>query len=213
MKPTEEKADDPLYRRAAREKIASDLAFELGLPVPPVLLATFPPGLPACISLVMYPRQFAWEHIKSQSLDESDLGVALARALPQCGSMLAFDTWIKQMDHGDHPHNIVLGYVPGQLATSELVFLDFAFSMGFDRSWNEGGWRDVRKAHFPPLMLEQLDSERLEDGVRRIESLADETIATIIDRIPEPFLPRDQAGVIKEGLMGRKNLIRGVLSL
>ena len=38
MKPTRKAL--PMYAKAAREKIASDLASELGVPVPPVLLTT-----------------------------------------------------------------------------------------------------------------------------------------------------------------------------
>jgi hypothetical protein len=68
MKPIEVLPDEEMHARAAPEKIAADLAFDLGLPVPPVQLTAFQTkggSVPAGVSLVMYPTQWAWEHVKT----------------------------------------------------------------------------------------------------------------------------------------------------
>lgn len=59
----------PFGCRAAREKIVADLARDLGVAVPPVLLFVrhdAPQGeeTSCCVSLVLYGRQFPWHQIK-----------------------------------------------------------------------------------------------------------------------------------------------------
>src|SRR5262249_48007141 len=125
--------------RAAREKIASDLAHDLGFVVPPVILANRakPPDVRfqnrlgqlavvpgeehVCVSLVMFQRQFSWEELH-RKLDGSTPSIkapavralieSARTTLPAAAShALAFDTWVGQMDH--HPqnnHNIIFGY-------------------------------------------------------------------------------------------------------
>lgn len=146
LKPTNIHADAAQVARAAREKIASDLAYDLGLPVPAAQLTTLSSPPPGCeptvvVSLVQYPTQHPWALIKAHPLDGGNpLSLALAQVLTTCAPMLAFDTWLDQTDHGDHPHNIVWGYDPQNVADSRVIFLDYAFSMGFRGDW-AGGMR------------------------------------------------------------------------
>ena len=98
LKPIFDHPDEPAVCRAAREKIAADLAFDLGLPVPPVQLCIRRGGrarIPAAVSLVMYPRQWAWEQIRHLPLTDPDIGSSLASVLATATPMLAFDTWLE----------------------------------------------------------------------------------------------------------------------
>jgi hypothetical protein len=202
--------------RAAREKIAADLALDLGLPVPPAVLTVRdnpPAGCEAAVvvSLVMYPRQWAWEHVRTQQPEESPKGLALAQALAACGPMLAFDTWLQQTDHGDHPHNIVWGYDPAHALDSRILFLDFAFSMGFQGNWAGDGWRTCTQAPFPPLLVAHLDRVALTRTIVAIEKMLDDQIQEVVQRIPPSHLPDDQKKTLCEGLLGRRSLVAPAL--
>ncbi|MCS3859798.1 hypothetical protein [Salinibacter ruber] len=213
--------------RAACEKIASDLAYELGLPVPPAVLSQrSDPQDQWCeeevvLSLVMYPRQWSWAQVKGLhggGGEASPKDAALEKAFAECTPMLAFDTWIGQRDHEYTRHNIVWGYEPGNLKRSRLVFLDFAYSLGssggedFDGEWDEGGWQPVEAAGFPSLIEDCIDRDELEMAIARIEDLPEREIRTIVDRIPTNFLPPWRAENIKEGLLGRREELRSSLS-
>jgi hypothetical protein len=124
---------------------------------------------------------------------------------------LAFDTWLKQTDHHDHPHNIVWGYDPADLPDSSVVFLDYANSMGYDKSWRSGGWAHVVEALFPPLLLKYLDKKALAGTVKAIAEYPEASIREIVTRIPETHLSSEQKELILEGLAGRRRLIEGAL--
>ena len=125
---------DPRHARAAREKICSDLAYEVGCRVPPVVLARredapIDEERGCCVSLVMYPRQFPWEQIK-RFLDAAPPGTEILRErLPVAAAEgLVFDTWVGQTDHADHhPHNIVFGYMVESDASQPFAEAEYVF--------------------------------------------------------------------------------------
>ncbi len=216
LKPASAHPDARQRCRAAREKIASDLAFDLEILVPPAQLYTLPSPPTGCeeavaISLVMFPVQWPWSQVRSCTIDATPLGLALAKVLAACSPLIAFDTWLAQTDHGDHPNNIVWGYDPNELADSAIVFLDFAFSMGSDGSWEKGSWKTVARAPVPPLMLQHKAAGALEEIVLKIEQLSEAEIATIVSRIPASHLADGQKQTIIDGLIGRRSLLRDCL--
>lgn len=214
MKPVYDHEDDQIVCRAAREKIAADIAYDLGLPVPPAQLTKWVEGKsskPVAVSLVMYPRQFAWLQVRGQPVPESVYGAALATVLAKGTPMLAFDTWLGQQDHGDHPHNIVWGYEPANMANSGLIFLDYSFSMGYNGSWRDGGWNPVTLVPFPPLLLQYLDKQSLRATVEKIEAYSDAEISAVIQRVPNSHMPPAQRDLLQAGLIGRKTLLRACL--
>lgn len=213
-KPITDKKDDFIYCRAAREKIAADLAHDLGFPVPPALL-TRHENRPAVVSLVMYPTQWPWEQIRSLKLDEeTPSAAAMLKELSRASPLLAFDTWLGQVDHGDHnPHNIIWGYNPRRLSESALIFLDYAYSMGFDAtSWADRKWETMKVAAFPPLILGHLDGDLLEDAISRIELLTEEAIRDIVSRIEDFWMPPDQREMVQEALIYRRKHLRTCLA-
>lgn len=204
------------WRRAAREKIASDLASQLGVTVPPVLLVVneaVDVERWACVSLLMYPHQFSWSQIRNfLGENESPIAVELASLMAGPASRaFAFDTWVDQTDHNDHPSNIVFGYEGIDYRSGEFVFLDYAFSMGVSGSWENEGFRDCPAAPFPPRMCVSLDTSVLEETVQKIESLPQALIEGVVDRIPWQWLPDAEKQVIVSGLLERRSLVRAAL--
>lgn len=207
--------------RAAREKIAADLAFDLGVPVPPVLLArrtNCPSGAEefVSVSLVMYPMQWSWGNIKSFLSDPtSPVTVAVKPRLPKAAALgLAFDTWVGQMDHCDHPHNMVCGYDPGDMNSISWLLLDYSFSLGFGGAWtaSKGGGTPCQIAAFPPLMLPVLDKAVLAETVAKIEAFEPGTIEDVVRRIPRSHLEQQDAEEIVKGLLDRRGLVRQALA-
>lgn len=214
---------DPRRARAAREKICADLAHEVGCNVPPVVLARRE-GRPhgeerACsVSLVMYPRQFSWEQVK-KFVEAGPPGTELLRdRLPVAAAKgVAFDTWVGQTDHNDHPHNIVFGFLPPDDASQPIVdgnyvFLDFAMALGWGGGWEGQSWNVLGIAPFPPAMQAAIDRSTLGGILDQIENVSDDTISGVVRRIPDDYLVPEQREVILRGLIGRRALVRGLLA-
>lgn len=219
LKPAKKHGDEEKkHCRAAREKIASDLAFDLGLPqVPPAQLTTREDAPEGCtkhvvVSLIQYQKQWPWSDIKGTAIQENPIGAALAQAMARCSALLPFDTWTAQSDHNDHPDNIVWGYDPGKLAASAIVFLDYSNSMGFNGSWAGDGWRAVTKPSWMPLMLQHIDRKAVRASVEAIEHASPDTIRDIVRRIPKSYLPVEHADAILNGLLERRSLVRAALT-
>lgn len=210
---------DPKFARAAREKIASDLAHDLDVPVPPVVLRTREAPCRderhVAISLVMYPAQWPWSEVKPLVYDAGEVGALIRSALPIAAARgLAFDFWVDQRDHDDHPHNIVLGYIPNQHETNRsLIFLDFAFSLGIGGRWENSGFQSPDLVPHPRLLVEMADLTALDEIVTRIENFDEATVRDIVTRVPESHLAADQKQVIIDGLLHRRALVRQAMAL
>ena len=213
LKPTKKHA----YRRAAREKIAADLAFDLGVDVPPANLAISEVGGKSerfvSISLVMFPHQFSWGEMRELLPKDTELSRTLRLLLPKpCARALAFNTWVDQTDHNDHPANIQFGYEGRDFSKGRFVFLDYAFSMGVSGQWTNGGWQVCGAAPFPPLMNAALDPAELSVAIDRIEKFTEDDIKQVVGRVPWQYLMNDDKVPIVEGLVGRRGLVRAALA-
>jgi hypothetical protein len=204
--------------RPAREKIAFDLAFDVGVPVAPVVLidrhdAGMTEERFVDASLVMFPGQQPWWAVRralnkpgaSPLRDKArqSLSIDAARAL-------AFDTWVGQTEHQpDHPHNIILGW---EQSRSSFVFLDYEYAFGgLDDEWRGDRRFECAVAPFPEELLDALDPACLEGTISRIEGVSPSTIEAIVTRIPSEFLDDGPKSVIIEGLVARQALVRDVL--
>ena len=213
MKPTKKHS----FRRAAREKIAADLAHDLGVNVPPVLLALNDAGAKlerfVSISLVLYPHQFSWGEMKVLLSKDTDVSRAVAPLLQKsCARALAFDTWLDQTDHNDHDANVQFGYEAGQYGKGRFIFLDYAFSMGVSGQWENRGYETCSMSPFSDLMCGNLDRGELAATVRQIEAFPEDHIRSVIDRIPWQYLrDGEEKQLIAEGLVARRRLVRAAL--
>jgi len=214
-------ASKPNEARAAREKIVSDLAYDLAFSVPPVLLTERTDNKSgeekyACVSKVLYPRQWPWQMVKRLVIDPSSspkAGAIVMAAMPRAAAEgLALDTWVSQPDHNDHPHNILFGYEPGGTDAGAFVFLDFAWALGFAGRWEGDLWKKGDPVPFPPHMLRFCDRDALRQAVERIEKLPESGIREIVTRVPEPYLTNQQKEEIITGLLGRQTLVRTILA-
>ena len=227
MKPTKKAL--PMYAKAAREKIASDLAFEVGVAVPPVMLATRdrPPmgeERHVCVSLVMFQRQWSWFEVKGWVSDTATTEAAqlIKSKVPAAASRaFAFDTWLDQTDHGGectrgafegHNHNIIFGYDATSAGEGSFVFLDYAYSLGAGERWKHGGASNCVPANFPHRMLKLLDKQALAETVQRIEDTPSSAVEGVLSRIPVTHLEPEFSREIQEGLLSRRSLVRKALA-
>lgn len=212
LKPAKPHQEAEKSARAAREKIASDLAQDLELPVPPAMLTIRenPPvncEATVVVTLVMYPSQYTWGQVKTLVLGADPGGLALASVYSQCSPVLPFDAWVQQADHGDHPDNIIWGYDPSNITDSQLIFLDYAYSLGYDGRWGGEGWKQFALPPFPPALLEHGDEIKLLETAHRIAAFDREEIRDIVYRIPKAYLEDAQKDTICTGLIGRRSLV------
>lgn len=204
--------------RAAREKIASDLAQRLGVAVPPVLLyerrdAKANEERHVCISLLMYRKQFAWsilrEYLPPQRVTPPDWTPILTCLPFEAAAAMAFDTWVDQADHNDHPSNMLLGFDDERAA--RLVLLDFAFSLGTHKRWQNEGWQKIGVAPFPPslaLLVDKPTLKRVVDDIQRIEN---DTIHDIVERVPAQWLSHEEKALVLQGILGRRACLEELL--
>lgn len=205
----------PYTARAAREKICSDLAADLGVPVPPAILCRRAGAQRnneeayVVVTLFMYPTQFHWGSVRDTLDDGDELSRIMRTLLPHVSARaFAFDTWVLQGDHNDHDSNISFGYDPSEPSRRGYVFLDYAMALRFGL---EADWEQSGAAGFPPRMKRDLDTASLAEAVSNIEALPESRIRDVVGRIPQEFLPPDDASQIIQGLVARQALVRGLL--
>jgi hypothetical protein len=189
----------------------------VGLLVPPVLLTVNERSdqaeRHAAISLVMSPLQISWGAIDDRLAREvpPEFAPMLPRIPVPASHAFAFDTWVGQSDHVK-PSNVVFGYEEGRPENGELVFLDYAFSMGIFGGWDERKHLEVQPAPFPDRLCDRVTVSALSDMVQRIEALSDEVITDIVRRIPFQWLREGEATPILTGLLTRRGLVRRALA-
>lgn len=111
----------PSSLMTAHEKIASDLAFKLGLPVPPLLVkepcSTWPDY--RAVSLVCLPASRTWG---DGGHDVRETAIEALEALR------VFWSWIADVDHAGHPGNLLYQRDDGK---TKLAAIDHSYA--FDR--------------------------------------------------------------------------------
>jgi hypothetical protein len=215
---------DPYCARAAREKICSDLAYDIGVNVPPVVLAhrenCGSEEKYVAVSLVLYPLQWPWVLVKERLRLLTDTGKLIRDSVSQgaAAAALVFDTWVDQLDHSDaHDHNIVWGFESTDMAKNAMVFLDYAWSLGFKRpresigGWESEGYKKIGRAPFPPQLIDLASDQQLNAILQRVESYPEKKIRDIVTRVPESYLDEAVRGTIVDGLIYRRTLVREVI--
>lgn len=208
---------NPGNARAAREKIASDLAFDLGVSVPPVVLTTrrdaprqHEPHV--ALSLVKHTWQYHWGQIKDDLNGDHEFGIAMRKGLAEAvAKVVAFNNWVCQTDHNDHPSNIAFG-MDREPALNSWVFLDYAMALGWGGLWDQGGWESLGVMNFPARLLPHIGAAQLDATLRRIEEYDAERIRQLVERIPGTHLAHEEGQKIINGLVRRRPLVRQLVA-
>lgn len=207
---------NPNVSRAAHEKIASDLAALLDMPVPPVTLFELKRPLPhdarrnapgdphICVSAWAFPQCDPWCDRIVKKMTQSQLDSVTT----PMSAMWAFESWISAEDRGAK-HILVnteLGSEPVGLA-----FIDYAFSMS--KFWNAPNSPAGATQWRMPIESSKKVPDVVECVAQRIQHIDDERISEIVARIPTPWLPEERRRVILDNLLGRKVRMRQLLGL
>jgi hypothetical protein len=191
--------------RAAHEKISSDLAYMLGLPISPVTLwdrGEGPQFRYVAVSAWAFPNPVEW-HIQRPKLSEAQVKQAGAAA----GAMRTFDTWLAASDRkNDH----VLVSDDGDGSVLRLAYIDYAFSLSYEWIGVAGVVADPRAA-FPSDVV--LDTAAVAATVKAIEALPEGAIGEIVGRIPSEYFSDGAKDAIMHGLLSRRAKLRGWLGV
>jgi len=207
-KPRKRHAADPMHRPlAAYEKIVSDLAYLLNLPVPPVTLfeRASAPGLEArhhAVSAVPFPGVTSWR----KTLEQPGMAVQVRRfTAPVMSAMVAFDTWVHALDHCNNPENLLVSLAD----EPRFAFIDYGHALL--EKWRGGGFTTPFAA---PLYDggSAIDLHVLQMAAAAIATLPDADVYAIVERIPPAFLAAADGRLIIEGLRYRRDHLREMLA-
>jgi hypothetical protein len=192
--------------RAAHEKIVSDLAYVLGLPIPPAILwdrGEAHRGERYCvISAWAFPKAIEWPHARAKLKPaQIELGKIIA------GALRAFDTWVAASDRKD---DHVLVNDDGDETGLGLAYIDYAFSLSYEWAGIAGAPAEPRPA-LPSGV--GFDPTATTEMVQAIEALEELRIREIVNRVPVEYfsaLP-DARDVILSTLLSRRANLKGWL--
>jgi hypothetical protein len=189
---------------AATEKIGADLAYKLGLPVPPVTLWDRGPAAVA----PRFVAVSAWAYDKAMQWGQAVPGISPAQQdglRPWASAMVPFESWIDAQDR-QNPGNVLVatdhnGDILG-------AWIDYAFSL--DHVWKGNHIPACRippvyppvGAPLPDIVKEVADS---------IVAMDNAVIEDIVNRIPADYLPRASAANIIRNLQTRRDSVRALL--
>jgi len=201
-KPGVKKSDD--IARAAHEKIASDLAYHLGLPVPPVILWDRGEDCESeryvSVSAWAFSPALSWQEAQDQLTD-----ALKSQAAPIVSAMLAFETWISAEDRkSDH----LLVNLTEPDSRLQLAFIDYAYCMS--KVWNSP---DVPVRAVPSYVPVKQDDAATSETAGKICRFDEDTLRQIVNRIPESYLSEAKRQTIISNLLSRSRKIDSIFSI
>lgn len=187
--------------RAAHEKIVSDLAYVLGLPIPPVALwdrgENFVGHRYCAVSAWAFGPVAEWQTIVGR-LTPAQIAIAKRAA----GAIRAFDTWIAATDRKDSHVLVRDDNDQGRLG---LAHIDYAFALSYEWGGVAGRQGDPRQP-FPSGI--GYDPDACREVAQDIENMEETRIVEIVNRIPrEYFVDSFRDTIIKE-LLARRGTVK-----
>jgi hypothetical protein len=181
--------------RGAHERIASDLAFALKLPVPAVCLWTDPiTGALYSISAWAFPQALTWAEAATRLS-----AVFMQNAAPTFSAARVFHSWIGDTDHNGNGGNVVVD-VSSSDERPGIAFIDHAFSMSYTPQFATQDLAPLPLCYVPDGLV---NMEATQSMVAEINGLEQKFIENTVRRIPAAFLPPDRGEAIIEGLVRR----------
>ena len=190
--------------RAAHEKIAADLAHELRLPIPPVVLWTAG-GHSRSISRVPFSNAFTWDQASQATSNLAQMLPDLSRA---ASAMIAFDSWVENTDRLNGGNLIVTRALRRGFG---CAYIDYAYSQSC--TWGDAGVHASCSRVGPYPASITLDGGVISEAVRAIEALPQPVVEEIVRRIPDPFMNNQRRETILACLVARQSQLRGSLGL
>jgi hypothetical protein len=189
---------------AATEKIVADLAYHLGLPIPPATLWDRGPSAGA----PRYVAVSAWAYEKPHTWAEVDAALTPAQRaelIPWASAMLPFESWIDAQDR-QNAGNVVVGTAANGAALA--AWIDYAFSL--DHVWKGN---PVTSCHAPPIYppVGAAMNDVMIEVADRIGRVENAVIEGIVNRIPSEYLPGPAAYNVIRNLRSRRGLVRALL--
>jgi hypothetical protein len=203
---------DPSVPRAAHEKIAADLAFDLELPLPPAILHSWddppPVGTERFVALSLRPflSVFPWRQVTAIPGLDAQFKLELRET---ASTLVAFDTWVDNRDRINDGNLLVSKIAADPTLPLQVAYIDYSFSMLY--GWRTGNYRTVTPIGIYPTDQKDADVRSVEDGLDRIEKLPDQTVRDIVTRIDDSFLTPADRDLIVDGLLYRKSHVRASL--
>jgi hypothetical protein len=90
-----------------------------------------------------------------------------------------------------------------------VAYIDYSNSMFCE--WRGRPFTDIPPRPIYPTDQKDADAKVLEDMLKRIEALGQDTIKGIVDRIPDDFAPLPARSQILDGLLHRQSRVRPAL--
>lgn len=198
--------------RAAYEKIAADLAAQINVLVPPVLLyenrnASRGEEPHQCVSLILYEKIVELHHLRSMKGFELTF---VRQKISESSGIIAYDTFLSNTDRNNE-RNIIYGISENE-NDEKFMYIDFSNSMNYEKRWENENFNRFIFPSFPPELLNFADVKMIENVIERIEQFSDSNISKTISRIPGSYLEDKEKAIIQEGLIERKKNLRKFLA-
>ena len=195
---------------AAYEKIAADLAYDLKLPIPPVVLwdrGDVPDGQQqyAAISAVPFPNTRQWGEVR----DDPHFGPLIRNRMSRAASaMCVFDTWVQNQDHNNHTGNLLVSFDFDTSPHLRLAYIDYAYALAY--AWSSQGWKNTTCIPlYHPEIKPKFEVMRV--VIEQIGKMPTSVIREVVERTPEGFCPRGHKGTITDGLLDRRSRLTEIV--
>lgn len=210
LKPGRSKQDNT--PRAANEKICSDLANDLSLPVPPALLyrrrsVSGDEEPHVVVTLYLADERDVWrlKDVIDSQVDAQDL---IGPAIAEASGIVAFDTWAGNTDRKNTKNTIFFERSDGSY---QAAFIDFSYTLNRRDRWNGGGYTDVSIPRLPQLIVDNLDPTEIGETVEAIEQLSEEDVQDVTVRIPAEYMEDEESDLVFQALIDRCERVRAPL--
>lgn len=186
------------WRTVVHEKLASDLAFDVGLPIPPVHVISaggqYSPWL--AVSHIPFPAPRAFSERQAAGIADDFWGSLENVAT----AMRVFYTWINDVDHLNHEQNFLFGR-PAPGADVALAFIDHSYSISHSLPARQDLAPSVHH------LFKNDDHGVMREVVRRIEAVNRSRIEHLVCRLRK-LLPQGEEQTLTDLIVDGKETAR-----
>ncbi len=182
------------------EKLASDLASQVGVKVPKVEFAT----VEGQQGLYAISHAHGKESIDISALKERFPGAfdspQVKSALKRASGLVAFYAWIATGDLKDD-HLVLDMDSSGEY---DVAGIDFQASF----QWPAADGGEVEPPNVPSSLVQNIDQAQVGSVVNKIEKMTDEQIRETVNRLPDIVASAQERERLAAGLIGRKSKVQ-----